>query len=126
MNKKRIGTSIICLILLIVSIFALSACGGKVKNFNLSFKVDREVYETLVTDGETSVAIPENPSKEGYIFDGWYWDESVWEKPFTANSVLKRLVCGKVITRTTVRMPSSCGDINSRRLMHIPLQSGQE
>ncbi len=88
MNKKRIGTSIICLILLIVSMFALSACGGKVKNFNLSFKVDGEVYETLVTDGETSVAIPENPSKEGYIFDGWYWDEGVWEKPFTANSLL--------------------------------------
>ena len=32
--------------------------------------------------------MPENPTKEGYTFDGWYWDEGSWEKPFTANSLL--------------------------------------
>ncbi len=88
MNKKRIGTSIICFVLLIVSIFALSACGGKVNNFKLSFKVDSEVYQTITTTGNESISIPENPTKTGYEFDGWFWDKDVWSKPFTANSLL--------------------------------------
>ena len=32
--------------------------------------------------------MPNDPEKEGYIFDGWYWDNNVWSKPFTANSLL--------------------------------------
>ncbi len=88
MNKKRIGTSIICFVLLIVSMFALSACGGKVNNFKLSFKVDSEVYQTITTTGNESISIPENPTKTGYEFDGWYWDKDVWSRPFTANSLL--------------------------------------
>ena len=71
-NKKRLTVSILCLLMLIVSMFAFSACGGgKVENFNLSFKVDGESYSTISTNGAEVVAIPENPSKEGYTFDGW-------------------------------------------------------
>lgn len=88
-NKKRLTVSILCLLMLIVSMFAFSACGGgKVENFNLSFKVDGESYSTISTNGAEVVAIPENPSKEGYTFDGWYWDKDVWSKPFTANSLM--------------------------------------
>ena len=87
-NKKRFTISILCLLMLIVSMFAFSACGGKVENFNLSFKVDGESYSTISTNGSEIVTIPENPTKEGYEFDGWYWDENVWSKPFTANSLL--------------------------------------
>jgi len=87
-NKKRFTISVLCLLMLIVSMFAFSACGGKVENFNLSFKVDGESYSTISTNGSEVVAIPENPTKEGYTFDGWYWDKDVWSKPFTANSLL--------------------------------------
>ena len=31
--------------------------------------------------------MPNDPQKEDYRFDGWFWDEGVWEKPFTANSL---------------------------------------
>ncbi len=24
-----------------------------------------------------------NRAKPGYVFDGWYFDKDVWEKPFT-------------------------------------------
>ena len=87
-NKKRFTVSILCLLMLIVSMFAFSACGGKVENFNLSFQVDGKSYSTISTNGSEIVTIPENPTKEGYKFDGWYWDENVWSKPFTANSLL--------------------------------------
>ena len=87
-NKKRFTISILCLLMLIVSMFAFSACGGKVENFNLSFKVDGKDYSTISTNGSEIVTIPENPIKEGYEFDGWYWDKDVWNEPFTANSLL--------------------------------------
>ena len=72
-------------------VFAVSAslfvgC-GKVDS-KLNFVVDGEVYATISTNGEESIKLPANPEKEGYVFDGWYWDNEVWKKPFTANSLL--------------------------------------
>ena len=32
--------------------------------------------------------MPENPTKDDYDFDGWYWDKDSWQTPFTANSLL--------------------------------------
>ena len=72
-------------------VFALSAslfvgC-GKV-DFKLNFIVAGEVYDTISTNGKEAIKLPDNPTKDGYIFDGWYWDNEVWKKPFTANSLL--------------------------------------
>ena len=87
-NKKRVVLSVLCLMLLVFSVFSFSACKNEVENFNLSFKVNGETYQTITTSGDEAIAIPENPTKEGYTFDGWYWDKDVWSKPFTANSLL--------------------------------------
>ena len=88
MKRSRFLFSIVCLMMFALSMLSLTACGGKVNNFKLSFKVDSEVYQTITTTGNESIKIPENPTKEGYIFDGWFWDKDVWSKPFTANSLL--------------------------------------
>ena len=87
-NKKRVVLSVLCLLLLVFGIFSFSACKNEVENFNLSFKVNGETYQTITTSGDEAITIPENPTKEGYTFDGWYWDKDVWSKPFTANSLL--------------------------------------
>ena len=87
-NKKRVVLSVLCLMLLVFSVFSFSACKNEVENFNLSFKVNGETYQTITTSGDEAIAIPENPTKEGYTFDGWYWDKDVWSKPFTANSLM--------------------------------------
>lgn len=87
--KKRFLTLILTLTVMIMCVFGLSACGEEtVDNFNLSFKVNGETYQTITTSGDEAITIPENPTKEGYIFDGWYWDKDVWNQPFTANSLL--------------------------------------
>lgn len=77
------------LILLLTVLLCLGflAC-NKTVEFDINFIVDGNVYATINTSGNETISIPQNPIKEGYTFDGWYWDEGKWEKPFTANSLL--------------------------------------
>ena len=78
---------IITILLVMLSIVGLSSCLGGVE-FELNFVVDSETYDTVSTNGKGIVKMPIEPTKDGYTFDGWYWDNDVWEKPFTANSLL--------------------------------------
>ena len=79
---------IITILLVMLLIVGLSSCLGRVE-FELNFVVDGEIYDTVTTNGKEIVKIPDNPAKEGYTFDGWYWDKDEWSKPFTANSLLE-------------------------------------
>lgn len=76
---------------LLILIFAFSllcfvGCGGV--EFKINFIVDDKVYATLNTNGAETIKMPDNPTKEDYTFDGWFWDKDTWQKPFTANSLL--------------------------------------
>ncbi|MDD6994762.1 MAG: leucine-rich repeat protein [Candidatus Borkfalkiaceae bacterium] len=84
--KRRFLTLIFTITAMLTCIFGLSAC-GKV-DFKVNFVVDGEVYATLSTNGEEVIKMPENPTKDDYVFDGWYWDKDTWQTPFTANSLL--------------------------------------
>ncbi len=76
------------LLTLVMLLPLFAACKDKVENVEVSFVVDGETYSTITTNGAETISIPDDPSRTGYTFDGWYWDEGVWEKPFTANSLL--------------------------------------
>ena len=75
-------------IFLAVSVCLLAACGEDVISFSLNFIVDGETYATVSTAGNETIALPQNPTKQNYTFDGWYWDNGTWNTPFTANSLL--------------------------------------
>ena len=75
----------LCLIVS-TALFIGTAC-NQVK-FKINFVVDDEVYATIDTSGQEIIQMPENPTKENLIFDGWYWDKDMWKLPFTANSLL--------------------------------------
>ncbi len=83
-NRKRVVFGILCLLLLACSVFSFAAC--KEESFNISFKVNDEIYQTVTTNGEEAISIPQNPTKDGYNFAGWYLDKDVWSKPFTADT----------------------------------------
>ena len=56
--------------------------------FKITFDVDGRNYFEIDTQGTEVLQMPSNPTKDDYIFDGWYWDKDTWTRPFTANSLL--------------------------------------
>lgn len=81
--KKRIA-----LIAIVVVAFLLTGCFPQsTLKFNIDFIVEGEVYDTIRTDSST-IEMPADPLKNGYVFDGWFWDDGIWEKPFTLNSIM--------------------------------------
>lgn len=85
MKRLLLKVLVICMALSAL-ICTFAACGNV--EFKVNFIVDGAVYSTLSTSGKEIIKMPENPTKDGYTFGGWFWDKDVWEKPFTANSLL--------------------------------------
>ena len=84
--KRKILLTLTAVLALSLSVFCLTAC-EKVQ-FRVEFIVEKNVYATIDTNGKELIKMPNDPTKENYVFDGWYWDEGVWKTPFTANSLL--------------------------------------
>jgi len=87
-NTSKLTAVLLCLILCMIGVFAFSACSPEQVDFSLGFEAEGEKYATITTSGTEAITMPEDPSKEGYTFDGWFWDKDTWAKPFTANSLL--------------------------------------
>ena len=75
-------------LILIISLLTtvLVSCGGV--DFKVNFVVGDDVYDSVATNGNETIKLPANPTKEGYEFEGWYWDNGKWKNPFTVNSLL--------------------------------------
>ena len=87
MKKTLLKVLIFCLTSCSI-LFVFTACGESSISFKLNFIADNEIVKTIDTTGNEKISLPENPAKDGYTFGGWFWDKDVWEKPFTANSLL--------------------------------------
>lgn len=86
---KRI--SAILFILIFAMLFSLVSCDeiGKQKvKSEFIFMVEGVEYARLES------GTPEDPQKEGYVFDGWYLDEGTWEHPLFTNSLVFKPVEG--------------------------------
>ena len=83
---KKCLVLILSVIAAFVAAISLTAC-GKV-DFTVKFSVDGETYASVSTGGSEVIKMPADPQKDGYTFDGWFWDDGVWARPFTANSLL--------------------------------------
>jgi uncharacterized repeat protein (TIGR02543 family) len=79
------------IVLIIVILYMLSACTGLTtsNDFTINFNSnDGTSIDNMIYNGMQIITMPDNPTKEGYTFDGWYWDNESFEKPFTADSLL--------------------------------------
>ena len=84
MKKNRVALVIISVILA-TTLFACSSDidAGTDTNISITFMVDGEVYHEMEVKNDTTVRMPAEPQKDGFIFDGWYLSED-YEVEFTA------------------------------------------
>ncbi|MDD4212874.1 MAG: leucine-rich repeat protein [Bacilli bacterium] len=69
--------------------YLLVACNQSVE-FTIYFDSNGGSEVTSIkTGGSSAIIIPVNPTKDGYYFAGWYWDNNSFNRPFTANSLLE-------------------------------------
>lgn len=86
-------------LLLMVGVIILSACTVTEDQITITFDTNGGTQVNSITsDGKTRITLPEVPIKEGYLFDGWYWDNETYVEPFFATS----LVDTPISTDTTV------------------------
>ena len=81
----------IVLLSLLMLASVLTACditATALKEIDVNFLVDGEVYHTASTTGEVEITMPQDPTKDGYVFVGWYFDNNTFENPFTATSLI--------------------------------------
>ncbi len=88
--KKNLLKLLIVAMFAVVLTAALVACNGTTiqkVDFTITFDVDGANYFEIKTQGSEVLKMPDNPTKENYIFDGWFWDKDEWQRPFTASSL---------------------------------------
>ncbi|MEG2561923.1 MAG: InlB B-repeat-containing protein [Clostridia bacterium] len=87
---KKLSKSLIIMLIMIMALATLFvACAPKeTVEYNVSFDVDGVVTATMKTGGNGSLlSTPTEPTKEGFVFGGWYLDKDTWAQPVTFESV---------------------------------------
>ena len=87
--KKLLQISFVIVAILTLMLIA-AACGKTVVNIGVDFIVDGATYAQVSTTGQETISLPKDPTKEGYVFRGWYWDKDVWSQEFTVNSLMNQ------------------------------------
>ena len=67
-------------------VLTLLSCGEEV--YEVNFIVDGEICQIIEVSGNEAILLPQEPIKEDQVFDGWYYDEGVWKKPFTIDTLV--------------------------------------
>jgi len=88
-NKRLFLTSLFLVLVAIV----FSACSFS-SDPKIEFIVDGRVYATQTLKEGKFINAPEDPTMEGYEFDGWFWDYDEWQVPFTGNEMIDGLIDG--------------------------------
>lgn len=86
---RRTLLLVIGVLLLISVCFGFTACKDSTNDtsYEVKFMVDGVEYDKKTTDDNQSIAFPDEPSKSGYDFNGWYLDTSGKTK-LSADSVI--------------------------------------
>ena len=75
----------------LLALLVLVGCADRNINFVIEFDSNGGTEcETIRSEDTASIRIPNDPTRLFYTFDGWYWDDGVWEEPFTISSILDR------------------------------------
>lgn len=83
-SPKKIGVLFLFVVSIFIIQFFLVACSQSVE-FTIYFDSNGgSEVSSIKTGGDSVIVIPANPIKEGFEFDGWYWDNNTFNRSFTA------------------------------------------
>lgn len=104
-RKSLVLLSIIVIIITLFSAIVFSAC--KNKAYTISYYVGDELWGSKTVASNSSDFMIDGPQNtNGYIFEGWYFDNNIWKEEFTnshkitsnINVYAKYLYNGEVLT----------------------------
>lgn len=84
---KKFNKISVILIMAVFIVLHFSACYVIEVTINFDSNGGSDVA-SITTNGASKIKIPDNPTKEGYEFKGWYWDNETFNNEFTANTLL--------------------------------------
>lgn len=69
---------VLLLFVVLLSLFTLIACGGE--TVTVTFETNGgNVIDAMDVNLENPISLPDDPTREGFIFDGWFIDEALEE-----------------------------------------------
>ncbi len=73
----------ILLLTLLVALIAITFAACDSSGLTINFDVDGDTYYSITVKSEADFVEPQNPEKQGNVFQGWFWDKNVWKQPAT-------------------------------------------
>jgi len=68
----------------------LTACSHP-SSFTINFDSNGgNSVEEIITDGKSEIQMPDNPTREGYDFLGWFYDDGTFQDPFSSFSLIEK------------------------------------
>ena len=73
---SNLKAAFFCVVMMFAMSFVLTGCGGSGYNLTLHYN-NGEADSTSKLEADSRVSEPEQPSRDGYVFAGWYEDEAL-------------------------------------------------
>lgn len=89
-NIRNRKISSVVLLLFVFLLLNLFSCTG-ISEFTITFDSNGGSHvKSVAAEDNSLVQIPDDPTKDGYVFAGWYWDNNTFRDLFTLNSLQDR------------------------------------
>ena len=90
-TTSKLFTRIAVIFLSALMLFTVTACdgtgnggnGGNGNGIKITFMVEGQQYNKIIINEDGTFTFPENPTKDGMSFQGWYLDDGAWQNRIT-------------------------------------------
>lgn len=78
---KKLLFLVLSIAVVIASMLALSSC-KKSGTSDVIFMSNGKMYASIATAGNAVVPMPPEPTRDGFVFGGWFYDQDLWDQPY--------------------------------------------
>ena len=89
--KKTVVRLIMALLILAMAISAFAAC-KTIETYSVSFVNDEDSVTDAMTVAQAQEYLKSLPTREGYVFKGWYLDKDVWQQEIKSTEDIDKYI----------------------------------